>query len=196
VKCRLGVDDDEHYEVFRAFIDRVADAGCGMFVIHARNAWLKGLSPKENREVPPLRYDVVRSLARDFPSHAFVLNGGLVAFDTIDRELAFVAGVMVGRAAYHDPYLLADVDARLFGDARPPRSRPEIIEALAAYASAQLARGTSLRAIARHVLGLYHGVRGGRRFRQMLSDATRLRDADVSLLADAVRETSCGRTVA
>jgi tRNA-dihydrouridine synthase A len=196
VKHRIGLDAAEDYSFVRDFVGTVAEAGCDVFIVHARNAVLKGLSPKENREVPPLRYDVVRSLARDFPSHAFVLNGGLVAFDTIDRELAFVAGVMVGRAAYHDPYLLADVDARLFGDARPPRSRPEIIEALAAYASAQLARGTSLRAIARHVLGLYHGVRGGRRFRQMLSDATRHRDADVSLLADAVRETSCGRTVA
>jgi tRNA-dihydrouridine synthase A len=188
VKHRIGLDAVDDYSFVRDFVGTVAEAGCDVFIVHARNAVLKGLSPKENREVPPLRYDVVRRLAREFPSHAFVLNGGLVAFDTIERELPFVAGVMLGRAAYHDPYLLADVDARLFGDTRPPRSRPEIIEALAAYASAQLARGTSLRAIARHVLGLYHGVRGGRRFRQVLSDATRLRDADISLLADAARE--------
>ena len=188
VKHRIGLDAVEDYSFVRDFVGTVAQAGCDVFIVHARNAVLKGLSPKENREVPPLRYDVVRRLAREFPSLAFVLNGGLVAFDAIERELPFVAGVMLGRAAYHDPYLLADVDARLFGDTRPPRSRPEIIVALAAYASAQLARGTSLRAIARHVLGLYHGVRGGRRFRQVLSDATRLCDADVSLLADAARE--------
>ena len=188
VKHRIGLDAVEDYAFVRDFVGTVAQAGCDVFIVHARNAVLKGLSPKENREVPPLRYDVVRRLARDFPSLVFVLNGGLVAWDAIERELPFVAGVMLGRAAYHDPYLLADVDTRLFGDARPARSRYEIIEALAAYASEQLARGTSLRAIARHVLGLYHGVRGGRRFRQVLSDATRLHDADVSLLADAVRE--------
>jgi tRNA-dihydrouridine synthase A len=188
VKHRIGLDAIEDYGFVRDFVGTVAEAGCDVFIVHARNAVLKGLSPKENREVPPLRYDVVRRLAREFPSFVFVLNGGLVAWDAIERELPFVAGVMLGRAAYHDPYLLADVDARLFGDTRPPRSRAEIIEALAAYASVQLARGTSLRAIARHVLGLYHGVRGGRRFRQVLSDATRLCDADVSLLADAARE--------
>ena len=115
-----------------------------------------------------------------------VINGGIADVDAARSQLAHVDGVMLGRAAYHDPYLLADVDTRLFGDARPARSRYEIIEALAAYASEQLARGTSLRAIARHVLGLYHGVRGGRRFRQLLSDASRLRDADASLLADAL----------
>ena len=189
VKHRIGLDAAEDYSFVRDFVGTVAEAGCDVFIVHARNAVLKGLSPKDNREVPPLRYDVVRRLAREFPSCAFVLNGGLVAWDAIERELPFVAGVMIGRAAYHDPYLLAGVDARLFGDTRPPRSRLEIIEALTAYASVQLARGTSLRAIARHVLGLYHGVRGGRRFRQVLSDATRLSDADVSLLADAVRQT-------
>ena len=188
VKHRIGLDAIDDYAFVRDFVGTVAEAGCDVFIVHARNAVLKGLSPKENREVPPLRHEIVRRLARDFPSLSFVLNGGLVAWDAIERELPFVAGVMLGRAAYHDPYLLAEADARVFGDARPPRSRPEIVEALAAYASAQLAQGTSLRAIARHVLGLYHGVRGGRRFRQVLSDARRLHDADVSLLADAARE--------
>ena len=188
VKHRIGLDAIDDYAFVRDFVGTVAQAGCDVFIVHARNAVLKGLSPKENREVPPLRYDVVRRLAREFPSLVFVLNGGLVAFDAIERELPFVAGVMIGRAAYHDPYLLANVDARLFGDARPPRSRQQIIDALAEYASAQLARGTSLRAIVRHILGLYHGVRGGRRFRQVLSDAARLYEADISLLADAVRE--------
>jgi tRNA-dihydrouridine synthase A len=138
--------------------------------------------------VPPLRYDVVRRLARDFPSLTIVLNGGLVDWDSIERELAFVDGVMLGRAAYHDPWVLAQVDRRLFGDPREPPSRAAIVESIVAYADAQLARGTSLRALVRHILGLYHGVRGGRRFRQLLSDAARLADADTALLAAALRE--------
>ena len=186
VKCRLGVDDDHDWDRFAQFVDEIAKAGCRMFVVHARNAWLQGLSPKENREVPPLRYEVVRQLKRDFPHTTIVLNGGIVDFGTLARELAFVDGVMLGRAIYHDPYLLAAVDRELFGEKAPPPSRAEVVDALRAYAARELARGTSLRAITRHVLGLYHGVRGGRRFRRMLSDATRLYDADTSLLADAM----------
>ena len=136
--------------------------------------------------MPPLRYDVVRRLKRDFPSLTIVLNGGLIEWEAIERALAFVDGVMLGRAAYHDPYLLSEVDRRLFDETTPAPSRAQIVEALGLYATAELARGTSLRAITRHILGLYHGVRGGRRFRQLLSDASRLRDADASLLADAL----------
>ncbi len=187
VKHRIGLDAGDDYAFVRDFVGSVADAGCGVFIVHARNAVLKGLSPKENREIPPLRYAVVRQLKQDFPALTIVLNGGLDNWDAIERELAFVDGVMLGRAAYHDPYLLAQADRRLFGDAEPPRSRADIMSALLPYATAQLARGTSLRAITRHVLGLYHGVRGGRRFRQLLSDAARLHDADTSLLQDALR---------
>jgi tRNA-dihydrouridine synthase A len=188
VKHRIGLDAGDDYAFVRDFVGTVAEAGSRVFIVHARNAVLKGLSPKENREVPPLRYDVVRRLARDFPSLTIVLNGGLVDWDSIERELAFVDGVMLGRAAYHDPWVLAQVDRRLFGDPREPPSRAAIVESIVAYADAQLARGTSLRAIVRHILGLYHGVRGGRRFRQLLSDAARLADADTALLADALRE--------
>jgi tRNA-dihydrouridine synthase A len=189
VKHRIGLDAREDYAFVRDFVGTVAAAGCDVFIVHARNAVLKGLSPKENREVPPLRYGIVRALKRDFPALTIVLNGGLVDWETIERELAHVDGVMLGRAAYHDPYLLADADRRLFGDTAPAPSRADVVERLIAYATDELARGTSLRAIARHVLGLYHGVRGGRRFRQMLSDAARLGDADPSLFADAARET-------
>ena len=186
VKHRIGLDATEDYGFLRDFVGTLADAGCRVFIVHARNAVLKGLSPKENREVPPLRYDVVRRLKRDFPDATIVLNGGLVDLETIARELAFVDGAMLGRAIYHDPYLLAAVDRELFDDATSPPSRTQVVDALIAYATRELARGTTLRAITRHVLGLYHGVRGGRRFRRMLSDATRLHDADTSLLADAM----------
>ncbi|HSC99630.1 MAG TPA: tRNA dihydrouridine(20/20a) synthase DusA, partial [Casimicrobiaceae bacterium] len=174
VKHRIGLDAIEDFAFVRDFVGTVARAGCEVFIVHARNAVLKGLSPKENREVPPLRYDIVRRLKRDFPSLTIVLNGGLVEWEAIERELAFVDGVMLGRAAYHAPYLLSEVDRRLFDETTPPPSRAQIIEALGPYATAELARGTSLRAITRHILGLYHGVRGGRRFRQLLSDASRL----------------------
>jgi tRNA-dihydrouridine synthase A len=187
VKHRIGLDAIEDYGFVRDFVGTVAEAGCGVFIVHARNAVLKGLSPKENREVPPLRYEYVHRLKTDFPDLAFVLNGGIVDFATIARELAHVDGVMLGRAAYHDPWLLAAVDPRLFGVDPPARSRAEVIEALIPYAGRALAQGATLRAIVRHVLGLYHGVPGGRRFRQLLSDARRLADADTSLLEDALR---------
>jgi tRNA-dihydrouridine synthase A len=189
VKHRIGLDANEEYGFVRDFVGTVAVAGCEVFIVHARNAVLKGLSPKENREVPPLRYEFVHWLKRDFPRLVFVLNGGVSEFATMERELAHVDGVMLGRAAYHDPWLLADVDRRLYGDPPAVTARADVVEALIPYAERCLAQGTSLRAVARHVLGLYHGVRGGRRFRQMLSDAARLRDADTSLLADALRVT-------
>jgi tRNA-dihydrouridine synthase A len=187
VKHRIGLDANAEYAFVRDFVGTVADAGCDVFIVHARNAVLKGLSPKANREVPPLRYEFVHRLKRDFPHLAFVVNGGLADWDTIERELAFADGVMLGRAAYHDPWLLAEADRRLFGEDVAPPSRAAVVEALLAYVATELARGTSLRSIVRHVLGLYHGVRGGRRFRQLLSDAGRLRDADASLLRDALR---------
>jgi len=185
VKHRIGLGAADDYAFVRDFVGTVAGAGCDVFIVHARNAVLKGLSPKENREVPPLRYDVARQLKRDFPALTIVLNGGLTDWESIGRDSNGVDGVMLGRAAYHDPYLLADVDRRLFGATEPVPSRADIVESMVGYAAAQMPHGTSLRAITRHVLGLYHGVRGGRRFRQMLSDATRLQAADASLLRDA-----------
>jgi tRNA-dihydrouridine synthase A len=164
----------------------VAAAGCTVFIVHARNAVLKGLSPKENREVPPLRYAVVHQLQRDFPEATFVLNGGLKSLPDVERELAHTDGVMLGRAAYHDPYLLALLDAHLFGDGAPPPSRVSIIHALVPYVQAQQLGNVPLRNIARHVLGLYHGMPGGRRFRQLLSDAARLKSAGAELLLEAL----------
>ena len=186
VKHRIGLDADRDYGFVRDFVGTVRDAGCGTFIVHARNAVLKGLSPKENREVPPLRYEVVHRLKRDFPDATIVLNGGLADWRAIEAELASVDGVMLGRTAYHDPYFLAQVDARLFGDDAPPPMRAAVVEAMLPYVSAQASRGTPLRAIARHMLGLYHGVSGGRRYRQLLSDAARLRGAGPELLREAL----------
>ena len=168
VKCRLGVDDDEHYEIFRAFIDTVAQAGCRMFVVHARNAWLKGLSPKENREVPPLRYEWAYALKRERPQLTVIVNGGIATLDEATAHLAYADGAMLGRAAYHDPYVLHRLDVAWFGG--PLRARGELLRALRPYVEAQLARGVFLKHITRHLLGLFHGERGGRAYRQILSE--------------------------
>jgi len=186
VKHRIGIDAVEDYAFVRDFVGTVAAAGASAFLVHARNAILKGLSPKENREVPPLKYDYVHRLKRDFPALTIVINGGIATHAAIARELEHVDGVMLGRAAYHDPWLLAQAERYCFGDAAPGRTRADVIAALVGYAEEQRARGVPLRAIARHVLGLYHGQPGGRRFRQMLSDAKRLQVGDPHLLLEAL----------
>ena len=182
VKCRLGVDDEQDYDRFGAFIDGVAAAGCNSFFVHARNAWLKGLSPKENRDIPPLRYEVVHQLKRDFPQLNIVINGGIADFETIDTQLQHVDGVMVGRQAYHDPYWLAQVDARVFAGTAELPSRRAVLDRLMAYAEVQMSLGVPLRNMARHWLNLYHGVAGARAWRRNLSDAKLLNTQDVRVL--------------
>ncbi len=170
VKHRIGLDRNEDYGFVRDFVGHLFDADCRVFIVHARNAWLKGLSPKENREVPPLRYATVHRLKRDFPSATFVLNGGLHTLAEARAQLAFVDGVMLGRAAYHDPYLLAQVDASLFdADAAVP-ARADIVAAMEDYLRRAVAAGERPRAIVSHMLGLYQGRPGARRWRRMLSD--------------------------
>ena len=186
VKHRIGLDAEAEYRFVRDFVGTVAAAGCAVFIVHARNAVLKGLSPKANREVPPLRYEVVRQLKEDFPALTIVLNGGLSDYRAIERELPHVDGVMLGRVAYHDPFVLAQADWKLFGDAMPARSRAEVLRAMIPYAQWHVARGTPLRAIVRHMLGLYHGQSKGRLYRRLLSDADRLRGADIGLLEEAL----------
>ena len=186
VKHRVGLDDGEDYGFVRDFVGTVAAAGCEVFIVHARNAVLKGLSPKENREVPRLRYDVVHRLKRDFPHLTIILNGGIVDWPAIERERDRVDGVMLGRVAYHDPYVLAPVDWRLFGIEAPPPTRAGVLRALMPYVAAQRERGTPLRSMVRHILGLYHGRPGGRRFRQILSDSARLLHAGPELLEEAL----------
>lgn len=186
VKHRIGLDANEDYGFVRDFVGTVAAAGCDVFIVHARNAVLKGLSPKENREVPRLRYEVVHRLKREFPTLTIVLNGGLTAWPAIERELDHVDGVMLGRAAYHDPMVLAPVDWRLFDDDAPPPLRSRVLLSMLPYVEAQAVRGVPLRSIARHMLGLYHGCPGGRRFRQLLSDAATLKGAGPELLLAAL----------
>jgi tRNA-dihydrouridine synthase A len=183
VKHRLGVDRIEDYAFVRTFVEALAQAGCSVFVVHARNAILKGLSPKENRAVPPLRYADVRRLKRDFPRLTIVLNGGLHSDDEIDRQLGFLDGVMLGRVAYHDPWFLAHTHARLWQEASPTRA--QVIERMLDYAQSELRLGTPLRAITRHMLGLYHGQPRARLWRQMLSDADALARNDPALLVRA-----------
>jgi tRNA-dihydrouridine synthase A len=194
VKCRLGVDDDEHFEVFRAFIDRVADAGCRMFVVHARNAWLKGLSPKENREVPPLRYEWAYRLKRERPDLQVIVNGGIATEAEATTHLAHADGAMLGRAAYHDPYLLHRLDVAWFGGGL--RTRAELLHALRPHVEAWLVQGVALKHVTRHVLGLFAGERGGRAFRQVLSEGAHLPGADWSLVERALALTSTSQSEA
>ncbi len=187
VKCRLGVDDDHEWEHFRAFIDTIADAGCRMFVVHARNAWLQGLSPKENREVPPLRYDWAYRLKRERPRLQVIVNGGIADADEANAHLEHVDGAMLGRAAYHDPFLLHRLDAAWFGG--EPRTRTQLLRALKPYVEKQLARGVLLKHISRHLLGLFAGERGGRAFRQILSEGAHKPGADWALVERAIAVT-------
>jgi tRNA-dihydrouridine synthase A len=188
VKCRLGVDDDEHYEVFASFIDRVADAGCEVFVVHARNAWLKGLSPKENREVPPLRYDWAYRLKRERPRLQVIVNGGIATQDDATAHLSHVDGAMLGRAAYHTPYLLHRIDTAWFDGV--VRGRAELLEEFRPHVERWLARGIALKHVTRHILGLFHGERGGRAFRQVLSEGAHKPGADWSLVEAALAHTA------
>ncbi|MBW8809349.1 MAG: tRNA dihydrouridine(20/20a) synthase DusA [Lysobacter sp.] len=187
VKCRLGVDDDHRFEVFLAFVDEVAAAGCRMFVVHARNAWLKGLSPKENREVPPLRYDWAYRLKRERPALQVVVNGGIATPDEATAHLQHTDGAMLGRAAYHEPYVLHRLDTAWFGGEL--RSRAELLRSLRPYVESQLERGVFLKHITRHMLGLFHGERGGRAFRQVLSEGAHKPGADWSLIEQALAVT-------
>jgi tRNA-dihydrouridine synthase A len=175
VKHRIGLGRDEDYGFVRDFVGTLYDAGCRVFIVHARNAWLQGLSPRENREKPPLRYDVARRLKLDFAAAVIVLNGGLRVRDCA-AQLQWADGVMLGRAAYDDPYALAAVDGLLFGDAAPPPARAQIADAMAAYllspAAAQAAPPVPTRAVTRHLLGLYLGAPGVRAWRARLAAPT------------------------
>jgi tRNA-dihydrouridine synthase A len=188
VKHRVGIDSVEDYAFVRDFVGTVAAAGASAFLVHARNAILKGLSPKENREIPPLKFDYVYRLKQDFPQLTIVINGSIATHEAIARELDHVDGVMLGRASYHNPYLLAEAEEYCFADASAPRTRAEIVQALVPYARAQLASGVHLRAIAQHVLGLYHGRSGVRAWRRMLSDSRLLDTAGPELFLAALRE--------
>ncbi len=196
VKHRLGIDRREDYGFVRDFVGTVARAGCTVFIVHARNAWLSGLKPRANREVPRLRYEDVRRLKRDFPDLTIVLNGGLCTHEQIGRECVGVDGVMIGRAAYEEPWLLRECDARYFPERAAPqeRTREEVVARMQDYAVVQAALGVPLRAIARHMLGLFNGLPGARLWRRTLSDAQRLQNAGPELfdVALAARQAVAG----
>jgi tRNA-dihydrouridine synthase A len=171
VKHRIGIDKNESYAFVRDFVGTVAQAGCNTFIVHARNAWLKGLSPKENREIPPLRYEIVHQLKKDFPQLTIAVNGGITTTEQVQQQLNHVDGVMVGREAYHNPWWLSEWDAAFFDVAPSALTREQVEEQMVAYMEREAAEhGTPWYPIARHMLGLRHGLAGSRRWRQVWSD--------------------------
>ncbi len=185
IKHRIGIDDLDSYELLRAFVDTVAAAGCQTFIVHARKAILQGLSPKENRAIPPLRYEVVYQLKRERPDLEIILNGGVKTFDEVSLHLQQVDGVMIGREAYQNPYLLAEADQRLFGSTEPVIGQQEALEQLIPYVERLLAEGGQLGWVARHLMGLFQGQPGARRFRRHLSENAFKTGAGVEVLRQA-----------
>ena len=187
IKQRIGVDRGEDYGFVRDFVGRNFDAGCRVFIIHARNAWLKGLSPKENREVPPLRYDVVRRLKGDFPEATVVLNGGLATPEQACAGLEGVDGVMVGRLAYHQPGLLPRLDAALFGNDRQVLEPADAVDPISAYLERAVRGGAAPWSVIRHTLGLFHGLPGARAWRRKLSDPGFVKEQGTNALRAAAQ---------
>jgi len=189
VKHRIGINDVDSYEFMRDFVGEIAAAGCSTFIVHARNAILKGLSPKENREIPPLKYEYAYRLKREFPNLEIIINGGIKTSAEIDLHLQHVDGVMLGREAYHNPYVMAEFDARYYGDNASIKSRRDVLAAMIPYVQTQLdlyaERGLKLNSITRHMLGLMTGLAGARSFRQMLSDSKQLASGRPELLLEA-----------
>lgn len=191
VKHRIGIDTIEHYDFVRDFVGTIAAAGCETFIVHARNAILKGLSPKENREIPPLRYEVAYQLKREFPQLEILINGGIASYEAIATHLEYVDGVMIGREAYHQPYFLAEMDQRFYGADTPVPGRHDVELAMQDYIGQLVATGGYMGAATRHMLGLHRGVHGGRGWRRVLSDARRMHAArsvaDVAALFEEAR---------
>ena len=190
VKTRIGGDEHDDYDFLASFVEVVAAAGCEIFIVHARKAVLSGLSPKENREVPPLRYPTIYRLKRDFPELGIILNGGIDSPGSVGEHLRHVDGVMIGRKAYADPFFLAGLQRR-FLDAGQQHlcqlpARAEIVRAMASYAERQLSQGVRLHHITRHMLGLYSGQPGARQWRRYISENARRRDAGPEVLLDSL----------
>lgn len=185
VKHRTGVDDLDTEEHLHRFIATIAQTGCEVFIVHARKAWLQGLSPKENREIPPLLYERVCALKQHFPHLTIVINGGVTSVDTSQELLQRVDGVMMGREAYHNPFVLAEVDSRIYGEEAPQLDRDTVLDAFIPYCESQIRQGARLNHMARHVLGLYAGQPGGKRFRRFLSENGHRPEAQAALLQEA-----------
>ncbi len=196
IKCRLGVDDQCELADLERFVETVRAAGCTVFVVHARKAWLKGLSPKDNREIPPLNYERVYQLKRDFPQLTVIINGGLDKVVDVQNHLRHVDGAMLGRVAYHEPYRLAELEQALY--ATPLPAREGVIERMRPYIEAHLAAGGKLQHISRHMLGLYQGLPGARRWRRHLSENAHRTDAGIAVIDEALQacRTQPGRRIA
>ena len=188
VKHRIGIDQRDSYGELVQFVATIAEAGCKTFIVHARKAWLQGLSPKENREIPPLQYDSVHRLKADFPHLEFVINGGFKTLDQVDTQLQALDGVMIGREAYHNPWMLAEADQRIFGSENPATTRHQVVEAMLPFIEQELAAGTPLHRITRHMLGLFQGVPGARQWRRQLSTKTRGKDIRIDVLREALSQ--------
>ncbi len=186
VKTRIGIDELDSYEFLCNFIETVQQSGCDTFVVHARKAWLSGLSPKENRDIPPLDYERVYQLKRDYPHLTIAINGGITDLAQIQQHLQHVDGVMVGREAYQNPYILAQVDALLFADHHPVLSRHDVVMQMLPYIDAHLQSGGYLSHITRHMLGLFQGVPGARAWRRHLSENAIRRGADTKVVLEAL----------
>ncbi|WP_119273605.1 tRNA dihydrouridine(20/20a) synthase DusA [Taklimakanibacter deserti] len=182
VKCRIGIDDQDEDEDLDRFIRKVAETGCSTFIIHARKAWLEGLSPKENREIPPLNYERVYRIKEAHPELTVVVNGGIGSLAEASTHLAHVDGVMLGRAAYHTPWILCDVDRLIFGDAPAVLSRADVVARMKPYIASELEKAPGLARITRHMLGLFHGEPGGRAWRRIISENSHRPGAGADLL--------------
>jgi len=186
VKCRIGIDDQDPEVALDVLARDVVAAGCDALIVHARKAWLNGLSPKENRDIPPLDYDRVYRLKAAMPDVPIIINGGIASLDEAKQHLGHVDGVMLGRAAYHDPWRLLAVDSELFGESAPHTAMKHVFEAMAPYIERQLAQGVRLHSITRHFVGAFHGVPGARAFRRHLAENGVKPGAGVNVLRDAV----------
>lgn len=186
VKHRTGIDDRDSYETLCEFVDLVASAGCRTFIVHARKAWLQGLSPKQNREVPPLRYDVVHALKHDFPNLELVINGGFKTLAQVEQQLSIVDGVMIGREAYQNPWILADVDSRLFADDPPSMRRRDVVKRMMPLIEGAYEAGIPIHRITRHMLGLFQGRPGARAWRRHLSENAHRSGANVKVVSEAL----------
>jgi len=189
VKSRIGIDERDSYQELAHFIATVANAGCKTFIVHARKAWLSSLSPKQNREVPPLRYEMVYQLKKDFPQLEIIVNGGISSLDQAEEMLKQIDGVMMGREAYHNPYILADVDKRFFGAVSEPHSRHAIVALLIPYIQQQLKNEVHLNNVSRHILGLFHGEPGARAWRRTISENAGKPGADENVIVEALKFT-------
>ena len=189
IKTRTGIDDQDSYEELAAFIDCVKKAGCNTFIIHARKAWLNGLSPKENREVPALQYETVYQLKKDFPELDIIINGGFITQDSIMEQYAHVDGVMIGRAAYQNPYLLAEIEKALFGKEISQLTRYEILEKFIDHVQQNLNQGVYLGHMSRHILGLFLNQPGARAYRRYISEHAYKEDAGLEVIQVAIERT-------